>query len=60
MEDFTQKIYEELRDEGAFDESPDAGKSLDELYAEAAEKEYLDRFTSQTDYLMMQKMEGLI
>jgi hypothetical protein len=59
MEDLT-RIYEELRDEGAFDASPDSGKSLDELYAEAAEQEYLDRFTSQVDYLMMQKMEGLI
>lgn len=59
MEDLT-KIYEELRDEGAFDAGADSGKSLDELYAEAAEKEYLDRFTSRVDYLMMQKMEGLI
>lgn len=59
MEDLT-KIYEELRDEGAFDNSPDSGKSLDELYAEAAEQEYLNRFTSRVDYLMMQKMEGLI
>jgi len=55
----TRDIYPEKTKKPVNNDSL-SGSSLDEIYHEATEQDYIDRLTSKIDYYMMQKQEGLI